>query len=991
MNVFSMVGSIALEGGEQANKQLEQLNSGGKKSAISLKQVGKAVAGATVALGAMGASVGVLVKKVTGLTDDIDKQSQRLGLSRKAYQEWEFVLSQNGASINTLQMGMKTLAQRMDQAIEGAGAGAELFKRLGVEITESMTQEEAFDITVKGLQGVENEVERASLATQLLGRTGQEIIPMLNQTEGSIDALKQTAHEYGLILNDDVIDAGVRMTDTMDRISRAFRSAMANAIGPFIPQIESLATIITDKVIPVIGNLVGVFSKTSLTIPVVWKFMVNSVGLLSDTLKDKLRGPTEAILGFAKDVVGWLDSSGLKESVSSVWSFTLKTIGKAWDFIMDTAVPWIGSQLETAWNWAVEMTGPTFDAVKKGLETGDWSDLFGASLDLAQVVLKVAITLQGVSALAGSLLTGIQTGLAGLGATVGSIGKLGTGGTLAIVSVGVALAKAISDGGDSWSTFAENMGLAIASGLIAGGLTKSKTAGVWAASIILNFEVGSKLSTLIKDSIKVYSGENQEKIEIGAIITAPEVVFGDYGITSPARKKLIEIWGIDTGKEILEGLGVGLEDIEKLGNAKARDLLHAVQDELEIRSPSKAFEEIGEFAVSGLDSGLANVGVVGTNMANNLLSSVKNKLGIHSDSKAFIAIAENIVGGLVSGMKDKFPEFSGLVETLMDDLVDIWSDPAEKVTEAMEDMSESSIKAMEEVEKKGSTFGSTLKNIFAKLGGSIIGASPEISGAIEGFKSGKEEDTVDDEGNTVKGEMDLSAGVSGMLVSLLTSSEQFTILMEKLQPIIDAIVGLLGAILEPLFPVIDLLANMLSPLISAFKPLIDLLMPAMNLITLILKDIVMPTLGFLYKGIAWIYNAIANSINWLISAINKIPFVNIGWRMPTMAEELDMTGTSSAPEATETESTSSGGSRVSEITGPTRDLFVDLLSPLARLDSLTSIGNRIYDLLDSRLKNPVSIENITINGDSDLNANQLADQLEEILGERMNFAMGGNA
>jgi hypothetical protein len=88
-----------------------------------------------------------------------------------------------------------------------------------------------------------------------------------------------------------------------------------------------------------------------------------------------------------------------------------------------------------------------------------------------------------------------------------------------------------------------------------------------------------------------------------------------------------------------------------------------------------------------------------------------------------------------------------------------------------------------------------------------------------------------------------------------------------------------------------------------------------------------------------------------------------------------------------------GGSKVSEITGPTRDLFVNLLSPLANLNSLTSIGNRIYDLLDERLgKHPgVSISEINIYGDADVNAEALADELEEILAGRMAFAMGGNA
>ncbi len=49
-----------------------------------------------------------------------------------------------------------------------------------------------------------------------------------------------------------------------------------------------------------------------------------------------------------------------------------------------------------------------------------------------------------------------------------------------------------------------------------------------------------------------------------------------------------------------------------------------------------------------------------------------------------------------------------------------------------------------------------------------------------------------------------------------------------------------------------------------------------------------------------------------------------------------------------------GGRQISEITGPTRDLLITLLSPLASLDSLVGIGNRIYNLLDARLGSPVA-------------------------------------
>ena len=118
--------------------------------------------------------------------------------------------------------------------------------------------------------------------------------------------------------------------------------------------------------------------------------------------------------------------------------------------------------------------------------------------------------------------------------------------------------------------------------------------------------------------------------------------------------------------------------------------------------------------------------------------------------------------------------------------------------------------------------------------------------------------------------------------------------------------------------------------------------------------------------------------------------------MPNMEGELP--GLPEPPAAEEEETaaddstTGNGGRQISEITGPTRDLLVDLLTPLARLDSLTSIGNRIYDLLDERLVPRgagLNIENLTIYGDN-IDPSLTARQIEEALGENIDFAQVGN-
>ena len=58
-------------------------------------------------------------------------------------------------------------------------------------------------------------------------------------------------------------------------------------------------------------------------------------------------------------------------------------------------------------------------------------------------------------------------------------------------------------------------------------------------------------------------------------------------------------------------------------------------------------------------------------------------------------------------------------------------------------------------------------------------------------------------------------------------------------------------------------------------------------------------------------------------------------------------GPDDGPETRETGTRA--GTQYAQFTGPDRDLLVDLLTPLARLDSLEGIGNRIYNILDERL------------------------------------------
>ena len=232
---------------KDAINKLKGADKQGKESAKALqkvgdtaKKVGKAVA---IGIGLAVTSLTAMAFKSAEAADRIDKMSQQLGLSRKAFQEWDYVLSQNGVSIDSMKGGMKTLTNMTDDLRSGTKTATDAFGRLGISMDDidGKSQEEVFSMVINSLQGVEDESQRAALANDLLGRSGADLAPLLNAGADSAEALKEKARELGLVLSDESIDAGVEFTDTIDTLKRSF-GAIASEIGlQVVPIFQKLA------------------------------------------------------------------------------------------------------------------------------------------------------------------------------------------------------------------------------------------------------------------------------------------------------------------------------------------------------------------------------------------------------------------------------------------------------------------------------------------------------------------------------------------------------------------------------------------------------------------------------------------------------------------------------------------------------------------------------------------------------------------------------
>lgn len=248
LEIFKLVGSLFVDTAK-AEDSLSKTDKKANNFAGSLaKGIGTAAKFGAAVVGGTAAAVGGVVamaNKTAETTDVIDKMSQKIGLSKQGYQEWAYVMGQNGMEVDKLQNGMKTLRSRMDAVAGGNKDTAATFAKLGISLTDASgktkDQETVMNETIRALADVKDGTEKASLATELFGKSGLEMMPMLNGGSAGIDDLTKRAHDLGLVLSDETVTAGVKLGDTMDDVKQSF-GAMATQLGATVmPLVQQFA------------------------------------------------------------------------------------------------------------------------------------------------------------------------------------------------------------------------------------------------------------------------------------------------------------------------------------------------------------------------------------------------------------------------------------------------------------------------------------------------------------------------------------------------------------------------------------------------------------------------------------------------------------------------------------------------------------------------------------------------------------------------------
>lgn len=231
----------------------------------------KSVGSAITRLGALGValagaagvgSLSLLVKNSLQTIDATAKLSDRIGASTEFLSAMGFAAEQTGGSVAGFNKSIEKFGVNIGKGQQGVMTQVRAFDQLGLKAEQlaGMSLDDAFTLTAERLSGLTTQTEKMQVATDLFGRSGVELVNLLDSGAGGIEAFRREAEELGIAFNR--VDAAKveAANDAMNRVKRSIGGAANELTVALAPALESVAGWVTSTLVPAFRSMAGVIN-----------------------------------------------------------------------------------------------------------------------------------------------------------------------------------------------------------------------------------------------------------------------------------------------------------------------------------------------------------------------------------------------------------------------------------------------------------------------------------------------------------------------------------------------------------------------------------------------------------------------------------------------------------------------------------------------------------------------------------------------------------
>ena len=240
------VGTVSIDLEARIAKLESDLGRAARIAEQRAKEISRTLAGIATAIG--GAfSVGAVahfVQSALDVQDEISKLSQKVGVSTETLSGWRLAAQQAGVDGEGFNKSMVKLEQAATKAAAGNKEQIAQFKALGISVTDTSgkmkSTEQLFGEVADRFSQIKDGATKTALATDLFGKSGAQLIPLLNGGKAGLDDYIKMAKDFGLVVSKDAAPTAERFNDAMEQLSfvgKGVANQLATVLGPVLADI----------------------------------------------------------------------------------------------------------------------------------------------------------------------------------------------------------------------------------------------------------------------------------------------------------------------------------------------------------------------------------------------------------------------------------------------------------------------------------------------------------------------------------------------------------------------------------------------------------------------------------------------------------------------------------------------------------------------------------------------------------------------------------
>lgn len=220
-----------------------------EREAANIARTFSNVANALGASLSVGAFVG-WIKNATDSMDRLDESAQRVGTSAKNLSTLEYAAKRGAVEADVFEKGLIKLAKSAADTASGTGTAAKGFEHLGISVKNAdgtlKSTDQLLKETATQFAKYEDSAQKTAVAVNIFGKSGADLIPLLNLGAAGIEELQERARDLGLEISNETAAAAGRFNDAFDDLRALVRGVGNDIATEALPHLIKLSEAFVD-------------------------------------------------------------------------------------------------------------------------------------------------------------------------------------------------------------------------------------------------------------------------------------------------------------------------------------------------------------------------------------------------------------------------------------------------------------------------------------------------------------------------------------------------------------------------------------------------------------------------------------------------------------------------------------------------------------------------------------------------------------------------